>query len=275
MDTHAHTHTHIHIYIYIKYAARTFALHACTKIYLYAKVQILQADRRAKSSLPAGRGAGCAMSGDFNQLFTELRSELGDDNFRNFLAALSGKSQLPGGEPVASPYSPGLPLHLRVTLLTQTREEGRECTAKAGSIVNMSRDMTAIFIARDVRTVLTLRLLAPRLLLAGCIECFTAYFPSHWDRGRVALRKEKEVPYHPEKSLHKQLFDPEGWRRWIDPGLLACLSRLGFELMECQLKIGRGLQAFVFLIPAPHEMRLAQGDFNPWNSYTVCAVLLL
>ncbi|CAJ1413124.1 unnamed protein product, partial [Effrenium voratum] len=70
------------------------------------------------------------MSGDFNQLFTELRSELGDDNFRNFLAALSGKSQ-----------------------------------------------------------------------------------------------KEKEVQYHPEKSLHKQLFDPEGWRRWIDPGLLACLSR--------------------------------------------------
>eukprot|EP00931_Biecheleriopsis_adriatica_P033467 TRINITY_DN19420_c0_g1_i1.p1 TRINITY_DN19420_c0_g1~~TRINITY_DN19420_c0_g1_i1.p1 ORF type:complete len:561 (+),score=133.70 TRINITY_DN19420_c0_g1_i1:116-1798(+) len=34
----------------------------------------------------------------------------------------------------------------------------------------------------------------------------------------------RTVAYHPDKSLHKELFDPEQWRRWIDPDLLAFLG---------------------------------------------------
>ncbi|CAE6955001.1 ICU11, partial [Symbiodinium sp. KB8] len=35
----------------------------------------------------------------------------------------------------------------------------------------------------------------------------------------------RRIPYHPQKSLHKELFDPQLWRRWIDPCVLSCLSR--------------------------------------------------
>ena len=39
------------------------------------------------ASLPDATGAGR----DFDALFAELRSDLGEDNFRNFLVALSGR----------------------------------------------------------------------------------------------------------------------------------------------------------------------------------------
>ena len=39
------------------------------------------------ASLPDETGAGR----DFDALFAELRSDLGEDNFRNFLVALSGR----------------------------------------------------------------------------------------------------------------------------------------------------------------------------------------
>lgn len=33
-----------------------------------------------------------------------------------------------------------------------------------------------------------------------------------------------DVAYHPSKSLHKDLFDPEQWRRWLRPELLAVID---------------------------------------------------
>ena len=76
------------------------------------------------ASLPNATGAGK----DFDALFAELRSDLGEDNFRNFLVALSG-------------------------------------------------------------------------------------------------RKPKEVKYHPEKSRHKELFEPQKWHKWIVPELSKVLSK--------------------------------------------------
>jgi len=43
------------------------------------------------------------------------------------------------------------------------------------------------------------------------------------------LEQESEPPrpsvaYHPEKSLHKDIFDPEQWKRWIDPTLLNAIA---------------------------------------------------
>ncbi|CAJ1350797.1 unnamed protein product [Effrenium voratum] len=37
-------------------------------------------------------------------------------------------------------------------------------------------------------------------------------------------RKLQPFDYHPEKSLHKDLFEPENWKRWIHPSLLQTIS---------------------------------------------------
>ena len=37
---------------------------------------------------------------------------------------------------------------------------------------------------------------------------------------KILMKAGLVAPYHPSKSLHKVLFDPACWRRWIDPRLL-------------------------------------------------------